>query len=178
MRKAIHTRDIQSQVWLLDDELWEIEIRLLDTKGYDTRVGLDRELPAGDALHEMRIRLEVGFDQVIRKIDVAMPYTPFEICPGVMRNFDSLVGESMARGWNALLSERFSGAGGCRHLVDMLRSAATVLFQAMSYQHEFTPEQIPYWTDSCHAFRKDGEVIRELKRRFPGQNGEEQAEAV
>ena len=178
MRKEIHNRDIQSRVWLLDDMFWEIEIRLLDTKGYDTRVGLDRELPAGDALHEMCIRLEVGLDQVIRRIDVAMPNTPFEFCPGVIRNFDNLVGENMAKGWNGLLSDRFSGAGGCRHLVDMLRSAATVLFQAMSYQHEFTPEQIPYWTDSCYAFQQDGEVMRKLKRRFPEAPEEGQAEAV
>lgn len=166
MRKEIHTRDIESRVWLHDDDYWEIEIWLLDTKGYDTTVGLDKDLPAGQALHEMRVQLTVGLDQVIRDIEIAMPNTPFDLCPGVVHNFKSLKGQCMAKGWNGLLSERFAGAGGCRHIVDMLRMAGTVLFQAMSYNYDFRKDDLPFWSDSCYAFRNDGLVIREIERRL------------
>ncbi len=166
MRKEIHSREIKTQVWLLDNGNWEIESNLVDTKGYDTKVGLGKDLPAGDPLHQMKIVIEASAVGEICDITIQMPDTPFQYCPEVIRNFDQLKGEFMSKGWNQLLNERFSKAQGCRHLIDMLRNAATVLFQAMAYSRNLTPDDMSYWVNTCHAMREDGEVALFLQKQF------------
>jgi len=156
--RALHRRSIEHRTWLHEDGALEIEGRLIDTKAYDTRVGFDRELPAGEAVHDMTIRILLDPDGTIRDIRLRMESAPFEICPEVIRNFETLRGTSMGRGWNALLSERFGGAGGCRHLVDLLRGMATVVFQSQQGKG-WSRNALEEFSDSCHAFHKGGPVM-------------------
>jgi hypothetical protein len=90
-----------------------------------------------------------------------MDSTPFEICPEVIRRFEGLRGASMGKGWNALLSERFNGPVGCRHLIELLRGMGTVAFQSKSGK-SWTTQVLERMTDSCHAFRQDGAVMERL----------------
>lgn len=160
--KPLHRRWVDNRSWLHDDGALEIESRLVDTRGHDSRVGLGRRLPAGEAVHDMTIRVVLEPDLKIRDIQLQMPHTPFDICPEVVGAFEGLRGERMGRGWNALLSQRFSGAGGCRHLIDLLRGMATVAFQSLHRDISFTPEVVSQFGDSCYAFRKDGLVMKRL----------------
>ncbi len=159
--RAMHRRAIDHQTWLHQDGALEIESRLIDTKAYDTHVGFGRSLPAGEPVHDMTIRVLLGPDLLIRDIHLRMDSTPFEICPEVMHRFEALRGTSMGKGWNALLSERFAGTGGCRHLIDLLRGMATVAFQSMPHGN-WTPAGLAAMSDSCYAFRVDGPVIQRL----------------
>lgn len=156
--KALHHRSIEHRTWLHEDGALEIEGRLIDTKAYDTRIGFGRELRAGEPVHDMTIRLLLGADHRIRELRVSMDSAPFEVCPEIIGKFESLRGESMGRGWNALLSERFARVGGCRHLIDLLRGMATVAFQSHS-RGEWTQGGLDALTDSCHAFRQGGAVV-------------------
>lgn len=160
-RKALHHRSIEHRTWLHDDGALEIESRLLDTKAHDTRVGFDRELPAGQALHDMRIRILLGSDGLIREIKLHMDRTPFDICGEVVRRFESLRGAGMGAGWNALLSRNFSGINGCRHLIDLLRGMGTVVFQSLPGEG-WTRETVAGFRDSCYAFRQGGPVMARL----------------
>ncbi len=160
-RRAMHHRSIEHQTWMHEDGCLEIESRLLDTKGYDTRVGFDRELPAGEALHDMTINIRVGDDTLIREIRLCMDATPFDICPEVISRFDSLRGASMGKGWNMMLSRRFARIGGCRHLVDLLRGMGTVAFQSLP--GGWTKESVEWFSDSCYAFRQNGPVVERLR---------------
>jgi hypothetical protein len=157
----MHRRSIEHQTWLHDDGALEIESRLLDSKAYDTHVGFNRPLPAGEPVHDMTIRILLEADFLIRDIQLRMDKTPFGICPEVIQRFETLRGASMGKGWNALLSERFAGTGGCRHLIDLLRGMATVAFQSMS-RGSWTPETLTWMADSCHAFRQEGPVMVRL----------------
>lgn len=158
----LHQRRIEHLTWLHADGALRIESRLVDTKGYDTTIGFGRYLPVGKAVHDMGIIVTVEQDWRIRDINLQMFATPFDSCPGVIQAFESLRGESMGAGWNSLLSERFGGAGGCRHLVDMLRAMATVVFQARHRGGDWMESAINDFTDSCYAFRSDGEVVPRL----------------
>ena len=159
--RPVHRRTIENLAWLHEDGALEIESRLIDIKGYDTKIGFNRDLPAGDAVHDMTINIVLESDWRIRQIRLHMESAPFSVCPEVIRRFEGLRGESMGKGWNALLSSRFAGSSGCRHLIDLLRGMATVAFQSM-HRSTWTKQAIDGISDSCHAFRKDGEVIKRL----------------
>jgi hypothetical protein len=159
--KALHRRSINHQTWQHEDGALEIESRLIDSKAYDTQIGFNRPLPAGEPVHDMTIRILLGRDGVIRDITLRMDSAPFDICPEVIGRFEDLRGASMGRGWNNFLSMRFNGAGGCRHLVDLLRGMGTVVFQS-AHGKSWTPESLERMADSCHAFRQGGPVMVRL----------------
>lgn len=159
--RALHRRSIEHRTWLHEDGALEVEGRLIDTKAYDSRIGFNRELPAGEAVHDMTIRILLEPGGSIQDIRLRMESAPFAICPEVIRNFESLRGASMGKGWNALLSERFGGAGGCRHLVDLLRGMATVVFQSQQ-RKGWSHNALEAFGDSCHTFRKGGPVMVRL----------------
>ncbi len=160
-RKALHRRSIEHQTWRHEDGALEIESRLVDSKAYDTRIGFHQALPAGTPVHDMTIRLLLEPNGVIRDISVHMARTPFDICPEIIQRFEGIRGTSVGRGWNALLSERFSGILGCRHLIDLLRGMGTVVFQSLS-REVWTQEALDWMVDSCHAFRQEGPVMVRL----------------
>lgn len=164
---ALHHRSVDYRSWVHEDGALEIEGRLVDAKAYDTRVGFDRELPAGEPVHDMTIRLMIEPDRRIREIHLRMDSSPFDVCPEIIRHFETLRGTSMGKGWNALLNERFAGVGGCRHLIDLLRGMATVAFQSLS-RGTWTPEALEGLNDSCHAFRESGPVVVRLRAQIKG----------
>ncbi|MGD8913348.1 MAG: DUF2889 domain-containing protein [Candidatus Thiodiazotropha sp.] len=159
--KALHHRSINHQTWRHEDGALEIESRLIDTKEYDTQIGFNRPLSAGEPVHDMTIRILLGPDGVIRGISLRMDSTPFDICPEVIGRFEDLRGASMGKGWNNFLSMRFGGAGGCRHLIDLLRGMGTVVFQS-AYSKDWTPDSLERMAGSCYAFRQGGSVMVRL----------------
>lgn len=176
-RKAMHRRSIEHQTWLHKDGTLEIESRLIDTRAYDSRIGFDRELPAGQALHDMTIRLLLGPDALIRDIQLRMDSTPFEICAEVAERFETLRGASMGKGWNALLNQRFAGIGGCRHLIDLLRGMGTVAFQSVPSKG-WTREVLERFNDSCYAFRQGGPVMVRLTAEMAGKTSQNDEQDV
>lgn len=167
LRTAMHNRSIEHRSWLLDDGCLEIESRLLDTKAYDTTVGFDRQLPAGEPLHDMTIHILLAPDTLIRDIQLRMDATPFDICPEVIKRFESLRGASMGRGWNAMLSRRFSSISGCRHLVELLRGMGTVAFQSAPNKG-WTESTVKVFSDSCYAFCQGGPIMERLTAELAG----------
>ncbi|MES9970560.1 MAG: DUF2889 domain-containing protein [Candidatus Thiodiazotropha sp.] len=157
----LHRRSINHQTWQHADGSLEIESRLIDTKAYDTHIGFNRPLAAGEPVHDMTIRVQLDPKGVIQDIKVRMDSAPFEICPEVTGRFENLRGASMGSGWNEFLSIRFRGTGGCRHLVDLLRGMGTVLFQT-THDSSWTSESLESMADSCHAFRRDGPIMVQL----------------
>jgi hypothetical protein len=90
-----------------------------------------------------------------------MDSAPFEICPEIVGRFENLRGASMGKGWNDFLSIRFSGAGGCHHLVDLLRGMGTAVFQS-GHGSGWSAETLAKRADSCHAFHRGGPVMAYL----------------
>ena len=100
-----------------------------------------------------------------------MMFGPFSICPEATANFDRLVGLTIGPGWGRRVRERVGGTAGCTHLVELTGPMATTAAQTIwpirhreRQQSRTTEEKSgkPGLIDSCHAFRSDGPVVKEI----------------
>jgi hypothetical protein len=65
-RQPIHTRSVECRGYRRRDGLWDIEGRLVDTKSYPFENSLRGEIPPGEPLHEMWLRLTVDDALLVR----------------------------------------------------------------------------------------------------------------
>lgn len=172
-REAVHRREVVCRGYRREDGLWDIEGHLTDTKDYDFRSRFRGEVPAGDPVHDMWIRLTVDEDLVVREVHVAVHRSPYPLCPAVIPNFQRLKGLPIARGWRHGVRERLGGVHGCTHLVEMLAPLATAAFQTIfplkgdtrrvtGEEKEREGERRPMLLNSCHAYAETSPVVREL----------------
>ena len=169
-RKLIHTREIRCQGFERADGLWDIEGRIVDTKSY-TFANDERSVAAGEALHDMQIRLTIDQDMLVHAVETVTNSSPFTICGNITPSFEKLVGLRVGLGWRKAVNERVGGALGCTHIVDLLLGPlAVTAFQSMSavrrrHQAENAdPARKPPLMNTCHAFASDGAIV---KRRCP-----------
>lgn len=175
-RQSLHRRVIETEGFLREDGLFDIEARLIDTKGRAYRDTLGRERRPDDRLHDICVRLTLDRDMVVHDIEVAMPTTPFSLCSTVIPNFQTLIGARIGGGWRKLVRERVALTDGCTHVREMLSVIATVAFQTMASLslRQFgvkgaAPVQStgkPYFIDGCHAWDSGREVVARLYPQF------------
>lgn len=177
-REAQHFRGYEFAGYRRADGLFDIEGRMTDTKSYSFPSDWRGTVAEGEPIHDMRIRLTLDDEFVIREVECVTAASPYEICPAITPAFDALKGERVGRGWSRVLREKFGGKHGCVHHVEMLRAMATVAFQTLyGYQErrrreaglsrnegppdrETTGSRKPGFIDSCHALASDGEIVR------------------
>ena len=172
-RELLHRRDFELAGYLRADGHYDIEGRMTDRKNYAFPNDFRGEIAADEPLHDMRIRLTI--DEDFRVLDVVAETAagPFEICPAITPAFAALKGARIGRGWSALLKEKFGGAQGCTHHVELLRTLATVAFQTVYGEQqrrrraqgsvppgEIAADKRPAFIDTCHALAADGEVVK------------------
>ena len=182
-REAQHFRNYAFGGYRRADGLFDIEGRMTDTKSYAFPNDWRQTVEAGEPVHDMRIRLTLDEQFVIRDVECVTAAGPYEICPAITPAFAALKGERIGRGWSRLLRDKFAGRHGCVHHVEMLRAMATVAFQTLyGYQsrrdreaggnsegppdREATAGRRPGFIDSCHALASDGEVVRTQYPQF------------
>ncbi|HSE73421.1 MAG TPA: DUF2889 domain-containing protein [Dongiaceae bacterium] len=177
-RDAQHFRNYQFAGYRRADGLFDIEGRMTDAKSYSFPSEWRGRVQEGEPIHDMRIRLTLDEQFIIRDVECVTAAGPYEICPAVTPAFAALKGERVGRGWSRILREKFGGRNGCVHHVEMLRAMATVAFQTLyGWQErrkretgqsssegppspEAAPGRKPGFIDSCHALASDGEVVR------------------
>ncbi|GGP20482.1 DUF2889 domain-containing protein [Silvimonas iriomotensis] len=173
-RQHYHTRQIQCQGFLRDDGLWDIEASITDTKGYPVSFYDGRQLPQGEPLHLMQVRLTLNDQYEIVAVEAATEHSPYTICPQIAGAYQRLVGLRIGPGFNRKVRELFKGRDGCTHITELLGPMATVAFQTVSsgLRKRETPQPAvgPRTTaqarlltrliDSCHGWRSDGEPVR------------------
>lgn len=170
-RDAIHTRTIECTSYRRKDGMWDVDGRLTDVVSYDFPNEFRGIIRAGEPVHDMRIRLTVDSDIVVRDIEAVTDAGPYAICPAITPGFAKLKGIRIGPGWNRTVRERLGGVNGCVHLVDLLRPVATVAYKtvrraantATSVAKAGTDDN-PSQIDTCHALASDGEVVR---KRWP-----------
>lgn len=171
-RHLLHTRTVQCWGYRRDDGLWDIEGRMVDTKTYafpnEDRGGT---LQAGDALHDMWIRLTIDQQLCIREVEAQIAGSPFNLCPTIQDRYRQLIGVRIGPGWSLKLKELFSGINGCTHMTELLGPVATTFFQTLygkRYDEEDAkpPEQrsAPPVLNTCHALHSGSPVV---KKRWP-----------
>lgn len=173
-RNSIHARDIICRGYRREDGLWDIEGHLTDTKSYGFNSHERGDIPAGEPIHEMWLRLTIDDELEVKAVEAVTDYSPYRICGGITVNFQRLVGLKITAGWTRAVKERLGGVEGCTHLVELLGPVATVAFQTIfpiivrerldkaRAEGRLDPLETtrPQLMDTCHALASDGEVAR------------------
>ena len=172
-REHIHTRDIICTGYRREDGLWDIEGHLTDTKTYTFHNSERGDMPPGEPVHEMWIRLTVTDTLEIKEVETATDYSPFAVCRDVVPNFQRLVGLRIGPGWRTRALELVGGVEGCTHIVELLAPVATTAFQTIfpiknreRSTREASSDKPPRLLNTCHAFRSDGAKVKEFWPKF------------
>jgi hypothetical protein len=174
-RRLMHTRTVECNGYLRDDDLWEVEARLVDTKPYTQPAdGYREELKPGDPVHDIRLRLAVDDRMTIHEAQATMQATPYPTCIEVEPVLARLVGENIGKGWREVVRRRIGRAEGCTHLSELLGPAVTTLFQTISpgrdpndrntLENQQGSGKRPFFIGGCHSWRTDGPIVAD---KFP-----------
>jgi Protein of unknown function (DUF2889) len=181
-RQEIHHRNIDMRAFARTDGLFDVEARLIDTKPFAfERLGKPEPVPAGDALHDLWIRMTVDADYVVRAMEASSDVTPYAICKEAEATLQALVGERLAKGWAVVVKDRLRGAAGCTHLREMLLPMATTAIQGIrgmkskASRVATSAGQAPAQIDSCYAYGRGREVVRWLWPAHAEQGAEPQS---
>ncbi|MEL0637313.1 MULTISPECIES: DUF2889 domain-containing protein [Marinomonas] len=167
-RKLMHRRRIESDAYLRDDGLWDIEAHMKDLKPYDVYREYDGSLvPEGTSFHDISVKLTVDDRFLIHAIEVEMAAFPFPSCSGAVPSFEKIKGTRIGPGWSRWLKKTFEGNVGCTHVLELLPVAATTAFQAMWQPlGKKYPEQVPATlltlVNTCHGWSEDGPMVQKL----------------
>lgn len=167
-REALHTREITCRGFRRDDGLWDIEAHLTDTRTYVFPNAFRGDIAPGEPLHGMSLRVTVDDDMVIRDIEAVTDASPFAVCPAITPRFALMKGVAIGPGWSREVRRTLGGVKGCTHLVELLRTIATVAYQTVWTARRRADENAaaesartrPSYLGRCHALRPDGEVVR------------------
>lgn len=170
-REPLHTRRIECRGFRRADGLYDIEGHIVDTKAYSFANEFRGEILAGEALHDMWVRLTVDDEMRVHDIEAVTDSAPYRACPEVTPNFQRLKGLRIAPGWTQAVKDRLGGVQGCTHLVELMGPVATVAYQTLVAIRKKklgeTPKgKRPYVLDTCHAYSAKGEVVREKWPEF------------
>lgn len=160
----MHRRQIDLQVFLREDSMWEVDARITDVKSYDwmLKTGLR---PAGTPIHDMTLRIVV--DRMFNIVDAGaqtdwMPY-PGQ-CSAYGDAYRRLIGLNLLHRFRAGLKERLGGVLGCTHITELAQTLPTVIIQAYAGLDNVAEaegsEHKPMQIDRCHALSSEGEVVR------------------
>jgi hypothetical protein len=163
-RELLHNRDYSFRGYRRADGLWDIDGRMTDSKSFAFDNDWRGEIQPGEPLHDMRIRLTLDDDFVVREIEVKTAAAPFRICGDITPSFAAIKGLRVGPGWRAKLRELLGGVKGCTHQVELLAAMATVAFQTIRPRRDDAavpgPAKRPGHLGTCHALATDGEVVR------------------
>jgi len=159
-RQLKHQRRIECDGFLRDDGLWDIEAHLTDCKSYSFSNRYRGEIQAGEALHDMSLRLTIDDQMLIHQIETITDAAPFAVCPEVNKRFKALQGKRIIPGWRRQVTKHLGGVKGCTHLVDLLSVAATIAYQTVQPNFDHNDDTPPALLNSCHAFAENGEVVQ------------------
>jgi hypothetical protein len=170
-RKHIHTRAIDYRGYEREDGLFDIEAHMTDVKTYSFQNNWRGEVPAGEPLHEMLLRVTIDETFEIKDVVAVTDHSPFAMCPDITPNYKSLIGIRMGPGWRRAIRQKVGGVEGCTHLTELLFPMATVAMQTiwplLRHRQNRADSDIPKSSkrpavlDTCHAWASDSEVVKE-----------------
>lgn len=168
-RREIHHRVIDMKAYARDDGLYDVEAHLVDQKPFTfQRFSATEPTPAGQAVHDLWVRITLDGEYVVRDIEAAADVTPFELCKGAEPTLSVLVGERIARGWSSVVKEHLRGAASCNHLMEVLIPMATTAIQgivslnSLENGNKLNVNGVPVKIDSCYAYGRQREVVQRL----------------
>ncbi|MEY2618727.1 MAG: hypothetical protein RL522_1729 [Pseudomonadota bacterium] len=175
----MHTRSISLEGFVREDGLWDIEVRLVDTKPFPQRLYERGELPPGTPIHDISLRVTVDEALVIREICGATDSTPLNECGQARPPLQHLVGVTLGPGLRQAIERVLGGTRGCTHMREMLANAATAAYQCIPHGRQYLrraagiPEEPvgdkpPFHVGRCIAWDVDGPVVARVFPQFAG----------
>lgn len=164
-RRLLHQRRIHCEGFLRDDGLFEIEGLLIDTKPTTLRL-VNKDVPPGQPIHQMRVRLTIDGERRIVDATAYSEHNPYPDCMQVEAGYRRLVGMRIEPGFTREAKRLFRGTLGCSHMTELLPLMASTAFQVMWADSDFTrvdPQgsaQRSSPLGGCHALRLDGDIVR------------------
>lgn len=175
----MHTRQISCKGYEREDGLWDIEGQMVDVKSYDLKHADGRiKLDAGLPLHDIRLCITVDSSLVIVDARAQTASGPHRECPAINAAYAALIGMTIGPGFSNRVKKHFKGAAGCTHLTELIGPLATTAFQTLwpvleqryaanDSRADSDPTEKPSPTiDTCHALRREGEVVHMRWPRF------------
>ena len=167
-RELTQTREISCTGYAREDGLWDIEAIMVDIKPIDVshpKYGAPK--PAGQPLHEMKIRITIDGEMLIHAAEAVTIRAPFGPCSIPPTIFPKLKGLSFGKGWKKGVAEIMGGTSGCTHLRELLNNMATVAYQTVASSSDFMTKLDkggfrPFYIGTCHAYRESGPVVENL----------------
>lgn len=166
-RDPVHARAVECRSYRRADGMWDVEGHLTDVKSYSFRNRFRGEVRPGEPIHDMRLRLTVDADYVVREVEAATDAGPYESCPAILPAFQKLKGMRIGPGWRRAVRRELGGVQGCTHLVDLLDPIATVALHTVRWSGSAPadrgrrpPEKPAPPLDACHVWAADGELVR------------------
>ncbi|MFZ5637103.1 MAG: DUF2889 domain-containing protein [Pseudomonadota bacterium] len=168
-REEIHRREIDLRFYRRADGLYEVEGSLRDTKTHPFRRMLaDEDMPPGEPLHDMTLRLVLDDSLRVRDVVAIMRATPFGICRGATETLEPLKGLQVGTGWQRRVREVLARSDSCMHFVELLGPMATTALQGMApfrlarLNHPEGASEREAKVDSCFAYAAKREVVAQL----------------
>ena len=170
-RRPVHTRNIRFEGFLRDDDLWDIDCELSDTKSDPIPMRERGTLPPGEPVHLLRVRLTVDDHFTIRAVQTAAIHTPFGECQSAAdAPMQKLVGLTMGPGWRKAIDGSIGGVGGCTHLRELVFNAATAAFQMIPHYRATqgggkdelagaNASKPPFYMGQCMTWAFEGPVV-------------------
>jgi hypothetical protein len=143
----------------------DIEGLLVDTKPIGLEL-MTKHVPAGEPIHQMRLRMTVDRERLIVDMQAVSEVTPYHTCVEVASTYQRLIGLRIEPGFTQQVKRLFRGVEGCTHMTELLPAMASTAFQVLWADGDInrvdpqgsTQRSSPL--GGCHALRLDGTIVK------------------
>lgn len=176
-RNELHHRRVDCRGFEREDGLFDIEGHVTDWKKYEYERPDGREVPLGEPVHDMWVRLTIDEDLHVRDVAASTNAAPYAPCFDAAKTLEAVRGLRIAAGWGKEIRKRLGGVKSCTHLVELLGPVATTAYQTLATIRWRKPLPVsssgrPLKIDSCFAYASDREVVRAFwPEHYTGEDG-------
>jgi hypothetical protein len=171
-RELLHTREITCLGYLRSDGLLDIEGRIRDVPAFASDLPF-HHVAAGQPVHDMRLLMTLDTLLVIQAIEAVTDVGATPACAEIAPAYARLKGLKIGPGFKHQVKAQVGGVQGCTHLTELIERMASAAMQVRftlgRVEQRRRPENIEpvvrrnsWVVDTCHAYRRDGEVVRLL----------------
>ncbi|MCE2030357.1 DUF2889 domain-containing protein [Sessilibacter corallicola] len=172
-RHSHHKRTINCDAFLREDNLWDIEARMIDVKAHN----VDNEerggyIPAGEAFHDISIRVTIDINFLIKHVEASIDASPFKMCNRITNAFKKLEGTRIGPGWHQQSRKLVGGVSGCTHINELLPVVATTAIQAIwpSREGDVLEGGAGIMLNTCHTWAQNSEVVEKYLPQYYREN--------
>ena len=170
-REKIHERNLDINCYILKDNLFEIEAKIIDKKPFSTISNYDFDRGANEPIHDMTLTITINKDFKIVNAKAIMLTPAHDSCHPASNNYKDLIGIKIEPGWLKKIKEKIPANQGCTHLTEMLQQIGTTAFQgvfglklASKLNQESTKSFSGNFIDTCYGLRIDGYLHKKNKK--------------